>query len=591
MRHTVDFPGDIVRPVGIGDQLLHRLAFHLDGAFQIYAELKHIAGPSLGALRQKVLGDVQVLKIRMVLVFELAAVLHPGISRFGRAFTYGYNLSVDLDLPGLVRVYLNFFDGVFNFLVRYHEYGGLAGLQREAAVLIHGYRNGIALVVFSVLVENSRAGNVFRVGTVRRAGIQRLYLVVFRIVFKGCLEFVLLVDEPRIYSLRDLFFHNNFARAHNLQVELDVQVGRTRAALHIEGLEIVVGVVCEGVRCSVSVHILPGNGIDPVLYILRRAAVVQHIHEDLVQRLLSSKTGSGRVVDLAGGKIDGAAQRLMDAADVQHKHAVDVDPHVVVAGEFEDHGVSILQSAVFQLGKVGLHLHAREEVWDALRAVNILVGTSVTDRQFADRLAILIVVSVLIHQARDVRCHVDVVKRHIVAVRIIGMPRCGIVRIRRGRLTVDREAGIAVLSQVGKVVLRAIAEHAAFIIIALEEQIGHAGLRVGHRTAVRGEQAGHRACRRTGGKSGLQIRLHQGVRLMRLITIGDAAFRSNHIRHGIQLVAGIVFKIISSVVKDGDVNAERFAVHGFDPLCSGGRHVAGNREQELVRGACNPGAG
>ena len=111
----------------------------------------------------------------------------------------------------------------------------------------------------------------------------------------------------------------------------------------------------------------------------------------------------------------------MDAADVQHKHAVDVDPHVVVAGEFEDHGVSILQSAVFQLGKVGLHLHAREEVWDALRAVNILVGTSVTDRQFADRLAILIVVSVLIHQARDVRCHVDVVKRHIVAVRIIGM--------------------------------------------------------------------------------------------------------------------------------------------------------------------------
>ena len=171
------------------------------------------------------------------------------------------------------------------------------------------------------------------------------------------------------------------------------------------------------------------------------------------------------------------------------------------------------------------------------------------------------------------------------------MPRRGIVRIRRSRLTVDREAGIAVLSQVGKVVLRAIAEHTAFIIIALEEQIGHAGLRVGHRTAVRGEQSGHRARRRTGGKSGLQIRLHQGIRLMRLIIIGDVAVRSNHIRHGIQLVAGVVFKIISSVVKHGDVNAEGFAVHGFDPLRRVSRHSAGNREQELVRGACNPGAG
>ena len=591
MRHTVNFFGDIIWAIGIGDQLPHRLAFHLDGAFQIYAELKHIAGLRLSPLRQKVLGDVQVLEIRMVLVFELAAVLHPGVSCFGSAFTHGHNLAVDLDLPGLFRVYLNFFDGVFNFLVRYHEYGGLAGLQREAAVLIHGYRNGIAVFVFAIPVDNGGAGSIFLLGTVRRAGIQRLYLIVVRIVFKGGLEFVLLVDKPRIDSLRDLFFHNNFARAHNLQVELDVQVGRTRAALHIESLEVVVGVVCKGIRCSVSVHILPGNGIDSVLHILRRAVIVQHSHEDLVQRLLSGKTGSGRVVDLAGGKIDGAAQRLMDAADVQHKHAVDVDPHVVVAGEFEDHGVSILQSAVFQLGKVGLHLHAREEVWDALRAVNILVGTSVTDRQFADRLAILIVVSVLIHQARDVRCHVDVVKRHIVAVRIIGMPRCGIVRIRRGRLTVDREAGIAVLSQVGKVVLRAIAEHAAFIIIALEEQIGHAGLRVGHRTAARGEQSGHRACRRTGGKSGLQIRLHQGIRLMRLITIGDVAVRSNHIRHGIQLVAGIVFIIISSVVKDGDVNAKGFAVHGFDLLGRVSRHVAGNREQKLVRGTGNPGAG
>ena len=57
-------------------------------------------------------------------------------------------------------------------------------------------------------------------------------------------------------------------------------------------------------------------------------------------------------------KVNLAFGSIVDAADVEHEHAVDVDPHVIIAPEVKDHVLAV-DLATLRHVEVGDHLHAK----------------------------------------------------------------------------------------------------------------------------------------------------------------------------------------------------------------------------------------
>ena len=74
------------------------------------------------------------------------------------------------------------------------------------------------------------------------------------------------------------------------------------------------------------------------------------------------------VLDLAGGEIDAAIQRLMDTTQIKHQHTIDEHPHIIVAGKVEHH-VLIVDLAVFRHVELGVKIHA-ERIFIMLTTVS-----------------------------------------------------------------------------------------------------------------------------------------------------------------------------------------------------------------------------
>ena len=70
--------------------------------------------------------------------------------------------------------------------------------------------------------------------------------------------------------------------------------------------------------------------------------------------------------DLARGEVHLAVRSGMDAAQIQHQHAVHEQPEIVVAGEFEHDVVAPIVLTAGRLREVGFQLHAEMEVDAAL---------------------------------------------------------------------------------------------------------------------------------------------------------------------------------------------------------------------------------
>ena len=119
----------------------------------------------------------------------------------------------------------------------------------------------------------------------------------------------------------DLF--GNTYRPFDRHVELDTAVGVTAAAFHIEDL----------------------HGV--VLFIIFdesswQAAVIPVLH-----------------LNIAGPEIDRAADRLMNAADIQNQLVIDKDPHIIIAGKLKDNVISIRVLAGRRNQEVGFHMHGK----------------------------------------------------------------------------------------------------------------------------------------------------------------------------------------------------------------------------------------
>ena len=130
------------------------------------------------------------------------------------------------------------------------------------------------------------------------------------------------------------------------EVKLHREVRIRAAALEIEELQRVIGVVGKGI-------LVPIAGI-----------VIAVFGHDALQRADFLSVDN----DIAADKVDGRCGLIVDAAEVGHEDAVDEDPDVIVTGKFEGHGFSVLlgSHAVIALDEARGHGDA-EEMADTVR--------------------------------------------------------------------------------------------------------------------------------------------------------------------------------------------------------------------------------
>ena len=163
-------------------------------------------------------------------------------------------------------------------------------------------------------------------GLVRGTGAEKRVLVIGRI----CKAPVCFVQRElgTLYELAILVELDNVGLGHRHEVELELHVGVGGAALQVEELEGVVGVVGEGVAFPARVV-----GLARLLVLGQQCAVVIVVY-----------------LNVARTKVDAQTRAVVNAANVAHKDIVNEHPDVVVAGELEGHVIIIVRQAA-----VGLH--------------------------------------------------------------------------------------------------------------------------------------------------------------------------------------------------------------------------------------------
>ena len=79
-----------------------------------------------------------------------------------------------------------------------------------------------------------------------------------------------------------------------------------------------------------------------------------------------------------GSKVDLERCLLVNAAQVAHEHAIDVDPHVIVARELKNHVLVIGGLSARRLDELRGHRHAKVVVEIIVRSVRYRFGRELT---------------------------------------------------------------------------------------------------------------------------------------------------------------------------------------------------------------------
>ena len=137
----------------------------------------------------------------------------------------------------------------------------------------------------------------------------------------------------------------DLGRRQGGEVELELHVRCARAALQIEETQLVLGAAAEGVAGKVG----GGTGSLELRLDVGR-------FEDLLGSICTINMTD---FHFAGSKVDLKRCLLVNATQVTHEHAVDVDPHVIVARELKDHVLVLVGLAVCGLDKLRGHGHAK----------------------------------------------------------------------------------------------------------------------------------------------------------------------------------------------------------------------------------------
>ena len=165
-------------------------------------------------------------------------------------------------------------------------------------------------------------------------------------------------------------------------------------------------------------------------------------------------------------EVDGAGHRLVNAAQVQHQFIIDIEPEIVVSGEFEDDVMSPGVKSVRGLGEVRGHLHTEEIV--CLRARDLVKSFSVARiifRKRGSRNRRLISIHVRI-RPRLAGLRID---QAVVGHELTVVHRNFVFRsLHSSQLVVDLELTAVKIS---KVFSRVIFKIAALVVDALYEQV------------------------------------------------------------------------------------------------------------------------
>ena len=186
---------------------------------------------------------------------------------------------------------------------------------------------------------------------------------------------ILLLYRMAGLCLRHIFGHPELIPGQGSQVELHLQIGRAGSPLHVNHLEIVGGVISEGIAPEVKVDqaVIPRCSVredagvfEAVLDRGRRDSVPAHIDGILDDHI-------------TGRKIDVASEGVVNTTDVQNQNSVDVDPQIVVTVEVVADRVPVAVDAVLILLELGIHDHAEEivPVGRSFQAVEVLSLTGI----------------------------------------------------------------------------------------------------------------------------------------------------------------------------------------------------------------------
>ena len=287
----------IIGAAGIRNQLCLRLLHSLAGSIghiliddiavfvrnkllQIDTELEHrvVLFPAGKRVFRNILCYPKILGDRMVRDIHFAAVFYRIFSRMHLIRpVYRIDLrrhAVDVNLPNEVAIDIYLINIINGLLAGHSEYSCFSGSQGEISVgiHIHRYLDRSAARIPAVRIDDLGADHVtimiFRAFAAFYAlsGLngrkQRLCLTV---VLKNGSEPVGLVYKFRFYPFGQKLSDCEFIFLGNLKVKLNIQVGSAGAALEIEHIEIVGGMVRKGVIDPISVRIYPFH-FSPVIF-------------------------------------------------------------------------------------------------------------------------------------------------------------------------------------------------------------------------------------------------------------------------------------------------------------------------------------
>ena len=176
----------------------------------------------------------------------------------------------------------------------------------------------VVLVNVVVLVIRERQLSI----RVRGAGAEGLTLGLEVLV--GLIE----LELGALHRTAILVELDNVGLGNRHEVELELHVGVGGAALQVEELEGVVGVVGEGAAVPARVA-----GLARLLVLAQQCAVVIVVY-----------------LNVARMKVDAQTRAVVNTADITHEDIIDEHPDVIIAGELEGHLIIIVRQAA-----VGLH--------------------------------------------------------------------------------------------------------------------------------------------------------------------------------------------------------------------------------------------
>ena len=156
----------------------------------------------------------------------------------------------------------------------------------------------------------------------------------------------------------DFFFKLYFPVNIRRKVEAHVQVGGAGAALHVIHLHGMAGVIFKD-RSGIGPVILK-DSVQPLVYFCLRLIRILCF---ICRCETFSQIGFLAIFNyFSCAEIDTSVERRVNTSQIQNQDVIDIEPEVIIPGEFEDQVMPPIVQSALALHEVGVHFHPEEVV-------------------------------------------------------------------------------------------------------------------------------------------------------------------------------------------------------------------------------------